>query len=1254
MPYEPLHHKYRPQTFAELVGQEAIATTLTNALRQQRIAPAYLFTGARGTGKTSSARILAKSLNCLQSDAPTETPCGKCEVCRAIANGSALDVIEIDAASNTGVDNIRELIERSQFSPVQCRHKVYVIDECLTGDSLVQTSQGLIRIDSPEIQGKQVLSYNDQTGTWEFKQVLRWFDQGVRSTYLIKTTNREIRCTGNHLIRTDQGWKPAAELKPGMKILSPHPVKNYRPSGPSWSHSDLNVPVAVARDYKSPRSLAKLVSNTSNATGRNTLQNKTTTKSLVSQRSWQNWKNTNPVVLVGAENNSAFLSICSRDRNQQPLQVSKAIGDGTPTSKATASGQLVPTTSLTTSTPCLQKPWASSTAPYWATAPSPTPTATADSPACPGLMVSSSKLGWNTKLSVWQDYAPNLEPQPIRDTGKSQPVAVLPVTPNSQKFFRSSDHPAIRNKFLETGSSASLLKDWPGGIWTTAHSLSRPKVARKFSSIQKATQPTKINLLQSGLRKAATQPTLEVTQEPVEAKSTPTWQWEQILAENGSQTCGSTPSHQWTTNLEQVESVRLDGAEAVYDIEVEDNHNFVANGLLAHNCHMLSTAAFNALLKTLEEPPDRVVFVLATTDPQRVLPTIISRCQRFDFRRIPLEAMVHHLSAIAHNESINIAPDAVQLVGQIAQGGLRDAESLLDQLSLLEGQVTVERVWDLVGAVPERDLLALLQAIATNDPAQVLDGARHLMNRGREPLIVLQNLASFYRDLLIAKTAPSRGDLVAITPPTWAQLCQFAQQLPIALILEGQKYLRAAEVQIKNSTQPRLWLEVTLLGLLPSELGVEPPVVTAAPIAPAPIAPQWVPTPLTILPVPTSSAPLPATTTASSSNGKMPSVASQLQQLLSQVASKHQLSTPAADLEVLAGAIAQALLHDQEFRSALSALISAPQPTVASISETVATNSHTQVAVVTETVVPATAQNGRAEVVETSHVEVDEAIAVVETAAIEFTEPDLITSIGEPSPWQEAAAQEPELLEPPDNEIPAVEAAPALNLEQLWQKVLGCIELRGTQALLGQQCYLLGLDKQQAKVGVRSQPLIKIAQRSLPIVEEAFHKAVGYPVKVSLVVASAAEPAPAIPAAPEGHAQPSAAIAPQPPRLAERTPSSSSQAPDPGPQGASPPAIAHETNHSHSSPTSTAATPPEPITSVDAIAAIDPPSLQNIPWQEEDEVTRAAKRLAEFFGGKVVDLESGWTSDGNELVVAPPISEWDETDSGAEADEVPF
>ncbi|MBH8555814.1 DNA polymerase III subunit gamma/tau [Nostocaceae cyanobacterium CENA357] len=379
MSYEPLHHKYRPKSFAELVGQEAIATTLTNAIRTAKIAPAYLFTGPRGTGKTSSARILAKSLNCLKSDKPTAEPCGICDVCQGITKGYSLDVIEIDAASNTGVDNIRELIEKAQFAPVQCRYKVYVVDEC----------------------------------------------------------------------------------------------------------------------------------------------------------------------------------------------------------------------------------------------------------------------------------------------------------------------------------------------------------------------------------------------------------------------------------------------------------------------HMLSTQAFNALLKTLEEPPKHVVFVLATTDPQRVLPTIISRCQRFDFRRIQLEAMVKHLSAIASKENIQIALDAVTLIGQIAQGGLRDAESLLDQLALLSGEVTPDKVWDLVGSVSEKDLLALLNAIAQDNPEAVLDCSRNILDRGREPLIILQNFAACYRDLLIAKTAPSRHDLVACTSQTWTALVEFAKQFDVSTILAGQQHLRAAEVQIKNTTQPRLWLEVTLLGLLPSA-NIQPTATGVSPRLTAP------------------------------------------------------------------------------------------------------------------------------------------------------------------------------------------------------------------------------------------------------------------------------------------------------------------------------------------------------------------------------------------------------------------------------------
>ena len=125
--YRVLYRKYRPRVFADVIGQPQVTDTLKNEIKSGRLAHAYLFTGSRGTGKTTCSKILAKAVNCLFSK--DGDPCGECEICRGLDSGSIMDVAEIDAASNNGVDDIRMLREEADFTPANTKYRVYIIDE---------------------------------------------------------------------------------------------------------------------------------------------------------------------------------------------------------------------------------------------------------------------------------------------------------------------------------------------------------------------------------------------------------------------------------------------------------------------------------------------------------------------------------------------------------------------------------------------------------------------------------------------------------------------------------------------------------------------------------------------------------------------------------------------------------------------------------------------------------------------------------------------------------------------------------------------------------------------------------------------------------------------------------------------------------------------------------------------------------------------------------------------------------------------
>ena len=254
--------------------------------------------------------------------------------------------------------------------------------------------------------------------------------------------------------------------------------------------------------------------------------------------------------------------------------------------------------------------------------------------------------------------------------------------------------------------------------------------------------------------------------------------------------------------LEKIQYVPVNGRYKIYIID---------------EVHMLTNHAFNALLKTLEEPPENVIFILATTEVHKVLDTIKSRCQRFDFRRITTEDIVKHLRYISDEEKINISDDALFTIAKNSAGGMRDSISLLDQLSLLgvSKQVTSEDVNAVLGRISFDILHKLSDKIIASSPNEAIEILNDIYNSGNEPLQILTNLSEYFKNLLIVKNCRKEllSELTGLNEPQIEEISKQKDKLEtqqIVFLLERITYYIK---EVKLASNQHLWLEVGMIDL---------------------------------------------------------------------------------------------------------------------------------------------------------------------------------------------------------------------------------------------------------------------------------------------------------------------------------------------------------------------------------------------------------------------------------------------------------
>ena len=676
MAKQTLAVKYRPKTFDDVVEQEAIKMILEDQIATGTFQHSYLFCGPAGCGKTTAARIFASEIN----------------------EGKG-NPIEVDAASNNGVDNVRDIIDNARRKSMDSEYKVYIIDECFHKDTLIDTPTGKRRICSIK-PGDKV--YN-MTGVATVSNV---FKNRVFTNRLCCVTinGEQILTTVDHLFFTNDGWVSAKDLVEGDTV---------------YVHSNLSeLRKGISEESKRRKIMQSgmcksIEPSNSDKVGDSKLCDMWEGISMqATSRETDLFQGLQKYIDISNREGKEVLRPCSSENEgEQSFESTGCASQDSRDSKEEWD--------FTHLDGCSWREWS--------------------------LYEASDSfervIGYGVDTRVRDTHPLSAECSPLSYELQSRPRLT---------YFKTGDR----------------------GGWCRPQYEVATVIRRKENEVSEQFRVDRVEIYQPGNNDRLFEcyfSNSELREETVE----------------------------------------------MYDLEVKGHPSYFAGGVLVHNCHMLSTGAWNAMLKLLEEPPKTTVFIMCTTDPQKIPATILSRVQRYNFSKIPLQSIIGRLKTIINKEnmteevqgSYTFDEEAISYVAKLADGGMRDAITMMDKCLSLNPHLSVDSAVKALGTVDYDVHFDLLFFLESNNKKSAIELVEKVYDAGKDLKQFIKQFQYFVLD--VCKYMMFR-DFTMVSIPALDEYRQKMEDDELDSALTVLERVRHLNTDIKWETNPKAIVQTAI------------------------------------------------------------------------------------------------------------------------------------------------------------------------------------------------------------------------------------------------------------------------------------------------------------------------------------------------------------------------------------------------------------------------------------------------------------